>query len=199
MTPADAAPNKPADPPANSSASATKADLTATLALANIKVSRIALAEETTLADVKDNVSGIYDRQETATKDAIAKLHAASGDKAKIAAAEKALDAAGDEAVKYFKANADVKDKITKRATIINAEIGQIVRTPDAYLALVKKAGLAGESLDQAKKTVKDASKKAGGKVDGDSAEAVHEARTKVRQLLSAAQAKALDGQLGAK
>src|SRR5438874_12200466 len=72
---------KPGDkaPPA-ANAEAEKAELNATLQLANIKVSRMALAEDAGLADVKEAVGGIYDRQESATKDAVSKLHAAGGD-----------------------------------------------------------------------------------------------------------------------
>jgi hypothetical protein len=178
---------------------AARAELSATLQLANVKVSRISLAEDATLASVRDVLGGIYDRQESAIKEGISQLHAAAGDKRKLANAIDALNASDDEVTKYFKDHADAKDKIAKRKTLINAEVGQIVRTPDAYVATLKKVGLAGGSLDEARSLVKDASKKAGGKAEGDSVNPVLDARSKVRGMLTLDQGKALDAQLGGK
>src|SRR2546421_12962690 len=99
---------------------AIKAELAGTVALASIKISRVALADDASLADVKDDVTGIYDRQESTTKDALAKLKAAAGDSDKATEAVKALGAADDEAVKYFEKHAETKEKIAKRAALIN-------------------------------------------------------------------------------
>src|SRR5689334_11984807 len=77
--PADS--NQGPNPAAN--ADPAKAELSATVAIASIKVGRICLAEDAGLADVKDTVSGIYDRQEAATKAALDKLRAAQDAKSK--------------------------------------------------------------------------------------------------------------------
>ncbi len=196
---------KPADstetkaPAAASNADASKAQVSATLALAGIKVSRLALSDDASLSDIKDAVGAIYDRQETATKAGLDSLRAASGVKAKVAAAVAAINAADDESAQYFAAHSDVKDKISKRVTILNAEIGQITRTPDAYVNLLTKAGLSGPILSQAKTLAKDASQKAGGKTDGDSADAIHTAILQIHKLLNAKQASALDAALSGK
>ena len=183
--------------PAADKQEVVKAELNATVALAGIKVSRLALVEEASLADLKEAIGAMYDRKEEATKDALTKLHDANGDKAKVSEAVAALSAADAETAKYFRKNPEVKDKIAKRAAVINTEIGQIVRTPDGYVAKLKKAGLAGDALDKAKSLVKDASKKAGGKTDADSTDAVLSARKDIRESMSAAQVKALDAALG--
>src|SRR2546423_15557358 len=75
---------KSPDPASN--VDTAKAELSATVAIAGVKLGRIALAEDASLADVKDTVSGIYDRQESATKSALDKLRAASAAKSKAAA-----------------------------------------------------------------------------------------------------------------
>ena len=187
---------KPAASAAADSGDAKQAELNATLALANIKVSRMSLAQDPALADAKETLSGIFDRQESATKDGLARLRSAGGDKAKVADAIKALDAADDEAAKYFKANAGVNEKLTKRNKLLNAELGQIAKSPDDYVAKLKKAGLKAPALDQAKTVVKDASAKAGGKADGEGSSPIAEAQVKVRGMLTAEQGKALDALL---
>src|SRR5207302_9716930 len=95
-------PRAAATPGPTDSQPAIKAELAGTVALASIKISRVALADDASLADVKDEVTGIYDRQESATKDALAKLKAAAGDSDKTTEAAQALGATDDEAVKYF-------------------------------------------------------------------------------------------------
>ena len=196
---------KPADsgtakqPAGGSNADAAKAEITATIVIATLKISRLALAVDAGLTEVKDTVGAIYDRQETATKAGLDKLRAASGDKAKVAAAVADINAADDESVQYFTAHSDVKDKVSKRAKILNAEIGQIARTPDAYVSMLAKAGLTGAPFTQARTMVKEASQKAGGHTDGDSAETIHTALVQVRKLLTPKQIAALDGLLGGK
>jgi hypothetical protein len=172
---------------------AQQAELYAILQLANIKVSRMSIAQDPALADAKEALGGIFDRQESATKDGIAKLRSAAGDKAKVADAIKALEAADDEAAKYLKVNAGVNEKLTKRNKILNAELGQIAKTPDDYVAKLKKAGLKAPALDQAKTVVKEASAKAGGKADAEGSSPVAEAQVKVRGMLTPEQGKALD------
>lgn len=186
-------------PAGASNADASKAEVSATLALAGLRVSRLALTEDAGLAEVKEAVGAMYDRQETATKAGLDKLRAASGDKAKVAQAVAAINAADDESVQYFAAHSEIKDKISKRVTILNAEIGQVARTPDAYVAMLTKAGLGGTTLTQAKTLVKDASQKAGGHTDGDSAETLHTAIHQVRKLLTPKQAAALDTALSSR
>jgi hypothetical protein len=178
---------------------AARAELAATLQLANVKVSRISLAEDGTLTSMREVLGGIYDRQEAAIKEGISKLHVDAGDKRKLADAIDALNASDDEVTKYFNDHPDAKDRITKRNKLINAEVGQIVRTPDGYVAMLKNVGVAGGSLDEARSLVKDASKKAGGKAEGDSVNPVLDARSKVRGMLTPDQVKALDAQLGGK
>lgn len=196
---------KPADstetkaPAAASNADASKAQVSATLAMASIKVSRLALAADANLSDVKEALGAIYDRQETATRAGLDGLRAAAGDKARVAAAVAAINAADDESAQYFTGHSDVKDKISKRVTILNAEIGQIARTPDAYVSLLTKAGLSGPVLSQAKTLAKEASQKAGGKTDGDSAETLHTAILQIHKLLNAKQTAALDAALSGK
>jgi hypothetical protein len=186
-------------PPGATNVEAAKAQAGATVTLAGIKVSRVALDDDATLAEVKETVSGIYDRQESATKDAAAKLKAAAGDSAKVAEAIAALQAANTESTQYFAAHADVKAKIAKRATIINTEVKQISQTPDTYIAALGKAGLGGTLLSQAKTLVKDASQKAAAATDSDAAGAPLAARVAVRKLLSARQSQALDALMGGK
>lgn len=186
-------------PPGAANVDAAKAQAGATVTLAGIKVSRIALDDDATLADVKETISGIYDRQESATKDGVAKLKAAGGDSAKIADAIAALQAANTESTAYFTAHTDVKTKITKRVTIINAEVKQISQTPDTYIAALGKAGLAGTALAQAKTLVKDASQKAAAATDTEAAGAPLAARVAVRKLLSGKQSQALDALMGGK
>src|SRR5690349_20145822 len=103
-------PDGGAGPSPASNVDPAKAELSATVAMASIKCGRLALAEDASLADVKDTVSGIYDRQEAATKSALDKLHAASDAKSK-ADAVAAVNAADDEAASYFKKNPTVHDK----------------------------------------------------------------------------------------
>jgi hypothetical protein len=186
-------------PPGASNVDAAKAQAGATVTLAGIKVSRVALDDDATLADVKETVAGIYDRQESATKDGVAKLKAAAGDSAKVAEAIAALQAANSESTAYFAAHADVKAKITKRATIINAEVKQISQTPDTYIAALGKAGVSGATLSQAKTLVKDASQKAAASTDSEAAGAPLAARVAVRKLLSGKQSQALDALMGGK
>ena len=183
------------NPPAGN-ADTAKAEAGATMTLAGIKLGRLALAEDGGLANDKDTVGGIYDREEAAVKDGINRLKAAGGDKAKIADGIAALNAATGESTRYFQANAAVKDKIAKRVTIIRAELGQIAKSPDAYVATLSKCGLAGSPLAQAKSVVKDASQKAAGQTDDDG---IHSARSHVRKMLSAQQAQALDANLSGK
>ena len=186
-------------PPGASNVDAAKAEVSATVALAGIKVSRLALDDDTTLADVKETLGGIYDRQESATKDGLAKLKAASSDKAKTAAALAALQAAPNEVNQYFAAHAETKTKITKRATIIENELKQIRHSPDAYGAAIGKAGLAGAALAQAKSLVKSASQKAATAPDAEATDAIVSARSDVRKLLSPKQSQALDALMGGK
>jgi len=204
--PAFAAKKKPgdaaADPPAKAvtTADAAKAELSATLALANVRVSRVSVAEDPGLESERETVGPILEREESALKEGVKQLRAAKGDKGKMADAIKALDGADDEVAKYYKENGEVKERITKRNGIVNAEVGQIVRTPDGYVAMLQKVGLAGASLDKARTLVKDASKKAAAtKSEGDSSEPVMDARKAVRAMLTAEQGKAVDGLLGAK
>jgi hypothetical protein len=171
-----------------------KAELSATVAIASIKVGRIALAEDGTLADVKDTVTGVYDRQEAATKTALDKLRAAQDAKSK-ADAVAAINAADDEAAAYFKKNPTVHDKIAKRAALINAEVGQISKSPDAYLGNLQKVGVGGDALAKATPIVLTAAKKSGGKTDGDSLDPVLDARTQVHGMMSARQLKLLAAQ----
>jgi hypothetical protein len=178
---------------------AAKAELAATLQLANVRVSRISLGEDATLASEREVLGGMFDREEAAIKDGVSRLHAAAGDKRKLADAVDALGASDDEVTKYFKDHADVKDRIARRNALINAEVGQIVRTPDGYVAMLKKAGLTGGSLDEARLLVKGASKKAAGKAEGDSISPVLDARSKVRGMLTPDQGKTLDAQLEGK
>jgi hypothetical protein len=194
---------KPVDPnPPGSSADAAKADINATLQLANIKVSKLALAQDAGLADAKPTLGPILDRQESATKDAVSKLHSASGDKTRQADALSALDAAGAEAAKYYKDNPTVKDKVSRRSVIINAEVAQISKSPDGYVAALQKAGVKSPQLDQAKGLVKDAAAKAAAsssKSGGDGTSPVIDAQGQVRALLTPDQGKALDAQFGGK
>ncbi len=198
---------KPADDTQSaSSASNTdtaKAELRATLALANVKLSRLALTEDSSLSDAKDTLSPIYDRQESATKSALDKLRSAAGDKAKIASAVAAIDAADDESARYLKANPVPADKITRRVTLMNAEIGQITKSPDAYLATLEKVGVTGDAFAKAKSLVKDAAPKKSPTTDAaksnpDSTDAAMTARAQIHQLMSPRQLKALDAQLAA-
>ena len=110
-----------------------------------------------------------------------------------------AINGAGNEAAGYFQSHPGVKDTITRRVTIIRAEIDKICHTPDAYVRLVTKSGLAGGSLAQATTAVKTASQKAGGQTDGDAGDAIQSARTTVRGLLAPKQAQTLDGLLAGK
>jgi hypothetical protein len=184
------------DTPSADGQPATKAQLAATVSLASIKISRAALADDASLADVKEEVTGIYDHQESATKDALAKLRAAAGDKDKVAAAVTALGAADDEAVKYFEKHPETKDKIAKRATMMTTEIDQIIKAPADYVAMLKKAEVTGDPLAKATEIVNYASKNARKYKNTDTAAAGLAARTEVRKLLSPAQVKALDAAL---
>ncbi len=179
--------------PAADAQPAIKAELAGTVALASIKISRVALADDASLADVKDEVTGIYDRQESATKDALAKLKAAAGDSDKATEAVKALGAADDEAVKYFEKHAETKEKIAKRAALINTEIEQITKAPADYIAALKKADVTGDTLTKATTIVNYASRNQRKYRDSDAALT---GRTEVRKLLSATQVKALDAAL---
>ena len=118
------------NPPSAGPADIAKAEAGATMTLSSIALSRVALADAPALASAKDTIAGIYDREEAAVKDALAKLKAAGGDKTKNAQALAALDAADDEATKYFQNNPTVKDQIAKRVTLIRNEIGQIAKSP---------------------------------------------------------------------
>lgn len=186
-------------PPGATNVDAAKAEVSATVAIAGIKASRLALDDDAALTDARDTLTPIYDRQESATKDALAQLKAAAGDKAKTAAAIAAIQAAPNEANQYFAAHADTKARIAKRVTIINNELKQIRQTPDNYNAALAKAGLAGAPLADAKSKVKAASQKAATASDADATDAVISARTEVRKLLSPKQSQALDALMGGK
>jgi len=184
-------------PPAKA-VDASKAELSATLAIANIKLGRAAIAEDASLADVKDTVAGVYDREESAMKSALAQLRAAADAKAKSAAVN-AVNAADDEATAYFTRNPSVNDKIKRRVGIINTEIGDIARSPSAYLGTLAKVGVSGDALAKAKAVVDAAAAKSNGKTDGDNADTCLSARSQVHQMMSARQLKLLDAQLGGK
>ena len=182
-------------PPADNTASnvdPAKAELSATVAIGGIKLGRVALTEDGSLADVKDTVNGIYDRQESATRAGLDKLHAAGSDPNARAAAVAAINSAGDEAAGYFKKNPAVHDKIAKRVSGINAEVGQISKSPDTYIANLQKVGVGGDALAKATSIVQSASRKTGGKTDGDSLDPVIDARTQVHAMMSARQLKLL-------
>src|SRR4051812_3763744 len=84
--PASAAEKKKAAPPPETSGSSSssgnvqQAETSAALQLANIKISRLSLAQDPALAEVKETLAGIFDRQEAATKQAISKLRSTGGD-----------------------------------------------------------------------------------------------------------------------
>ena len=99
-------------------------------------------------------------------------------------------------AVKYFAKNTETKEKIAKRAALINTEIEQITKAPADYIASLKKAEVTGDTLTKATTIVNYASRNQRKYRDSDAA---LKGRTEVRKLLSATQVKALDAALAPK
>ena len=96
------------------------AEASATQTLAAIAVERLALANEPALASVKETLTGIFGREEAAVKSALGLLKAAGADRGRQAAAVAALNAADDEATRYFQSNPSVKDLLAKRAAMLH-------------------------------------------------------------------------------
>ncbi len=181
-----------------STADATKANLNATFFMASLKVGRVVLAEDASFADVKDTLGGIYDREEAAVTSGLRKLKDAADAKARADAAA-IINGADDECGAYYKKNPTVHDRMLKRSKDINAELGQMAKSADAYVAALEKVGVGPDVLAKAKPIVADASKKSGGKVEGDGIDSLIDARRQVHAMMSARQLRQLPGQFSGK
>ena len=175
---------------------AALADLKGKLQLAQVKVGKAAANEEPDVVDARPTLNSLYDRQESSTRDALNKLRAAGNDSAKVNAASSDIQAATEDVRRFLAANPSISSALSRRLSIINAELSMIANSPDQYASLLKKVGVPDPNLSQAKATVQIAATRSRGKLDGDTTPDVLSTRSEVRGMLSTKQSKALDGAL---